>query len=462
MTEQLAAVPAQRTLPADGPTLAELAAATSATDVLVFRQVTPGRYLQIGGHGRGAGWAGNIDLTVEDDVALRRAAAGGLVTWSGDSPQQVMGPYYARSAALVPVDHDLVVLFGSTHGDLSSDEAVLREAAHGAANLVEAITPAKALADELELLHAVRAVMQCGETHVHGVLEHVARTAAEALSCEVAAIYLPAQDELVVVERDWRLNADREEVRAAMAQVLVDVGLQETVCRQSSAEHPLPEPLGPEHGAQSHLVVPLGPPANGLLVLLHTGATPRGFTSLCQVVGEKVGEAAGVVVHSSVLRAELEQLVLAAEAAARRDALTGLGNRLAWEEAVATCDGSAPVSVVVVDVNGLKAMNDEHGHAAGDAYLQLCASALRAAVRDGDVAARLGGDEFALLLPGLGAVAAHGFVSRLTARVGDAGSVRGVPLSAAIGYATAEPGESVDAAVQRADARMYENKAGTR
>jgi diguanylate cyclase (GGDEF)-like protein len=285
------------------------------------------------------------------------------------------------------------------------------------------------------------------------------------LSCEVAVVWLPVQDQLVVVERGWSLKADEEEVRSAMAAVLTELGPDQTICRQSSREHPLPEPLGPKHGAQSHLVVPLGAPARGLLVLLHTAATPRGFTSLCQSVGEKVAEAAGVVVHSSVLRAELEQLVVQAEAAARRDALTGLANRLRWDEALGELDGPdrvLPASVVIVDVNGLKAMNDENGHAAGDAYLQLCASALRATVRDGDLAARVGGDEFALLLPGLGAEAAAGFVERLCGRISGAGSVSGTPLSAAVGYATAEPGVPLLAAVQQADERMYAHKSTTR
>ncbi len=97
-------------------------------------------------------------------------------------------------------------------------------------------------------------------------------------------------------------------------------------------------------------------------------------------------------------RALLRQL----QELAQRDFLTGLLNLRAFEEALAErCASPSPFAVLMADLDGLKAVNDEHGHHAGNLLLQRVAGALREDLPDGAHAARLGGDEFALLLPGL-------------------------------------------------------------
>jgi hypothetical protein len=369
----------RRPPPGEGESLATLAEGLGASDVLVFRQVEPGRFLQLGGTGRGAGWAGNIELFVSAEPAVQRALGGELVRWQADEPTPVLGPYHARHAALVPVDHDVLVLLGSSSTLLTDDELALRRAAAAAVEHVGAVTPAKRLADELEVLSAVRATMHCPHEALDDVLRHVTASAAEALGCEVGLAWLPRQHRLVVVERGWSLGVPREELLAAVAS-LGELALP--VCEQDSAQSPLPGPLSAGTGVRSHFVLPLGAPADGVLVLLHTVATPRGFTALCQNIGSKVAEAAGVVVHGAVLREELEQLVAAAEAAARRDPLTDLANRLSWQEHLDRLDGEVAAggkaAVLVVDLNRLKAVNDTHGHDAGDAYLRAAAEACAA------------------------------------------------------------------------------------
>ncbi|MDG2533938.1 GGDEF domain-containing protein [Sphingomonas sp. HITSZ_GF] len=83
------------------------------------------------------------------------------------------------------------------------------------------------------------------------------------------------------------------------------------------------------------------------------------------------------------------------------DPLTGMPNRRAFGEAL---DGLAPSglhAVLMLDLNGFKAINDTHGHGTGDALLRVIADRIAGAVREGDTAARLGGDEFAVIAPGL-------------------------------------------------------------
>jgi diguanylate cyclase (GGDEF)-like protein len=112
--------------------------------------------------------------------------------------------------------------------------------------------------------------------------------------------------------------------------------------------------------------------------------------ALCDVVG--------VAVRNAMLYAEMQEL-------AARDKLTGLYNRRLFEEqfdaAVArSLRNGEELSLLVVDLDGLKRINDLGGHPAGDEALRALADSLRASVRAGDVPCRLGGDEFAVILPG--------------------------------------------------------------
>jgi len=89
---------------------------------------------------------------------------------------------------------------------------------------------------------------------------------------------------------------------------------------------------------------------------------------------------------------------------ARRDPMTRVGNRRHWDECLTdevdrAAAANMPLSLVLVDVDRLKQLNDRLGHEAGDKALSIVAEVLRETSRSRDVAARLGGDEFALLLP---------------------------------------------------------------
>ena len=143
------------------------------------------------------------------------------------------------------------------------------------------------------------------------------------------------------------------------------------------------------------------------------------------------------------------------------DALTGLGNRLAFDDALADLDqrGPHPIGVLMVDLDGLKQVNDEQGHAAGDALLRRVADVLRATFRSDDVIARIGGDEFAVLTAGRDAEALSSLGARLTDALYQHNRELDAPaLRLSIGVAIAETGVSISAALRDADARMYSMK----
>jgi two-component system cell cycle response regulator len=163
--------------------------------------------------------------------------------------------------------------------------------------------------------------------------------------------------------------------------------------------------------------------------------------------------------------AEGSELAGLAEAS-RRDALTGLPNRRAFDEELArevarAGRTGAPLALVVLDVDRFKAVNDGHGHPAGDAVLREVAARAAAAVRRGDLAARIGGEEFALLLPGADLAGAAELAGRVRAAVAGAPVPAGagaLAVTVSLGCAALAPGEPAEALLARADARLYEAK----
>jgi diguanylate cyclase (GGDEF)-like protein len=147
---------------------------------------------------------------------------------------------------------------------------------------------------------------------------------------------------------------------------------------------------------------------------------------------------------------------------ARRDALTGLANRLAWEEVTAGWETSdQPVGVVLADVDGLKAANDLHGHAMGDRLLIAVANVLSRATSDQPdaIVARIGGDEFAVLVPGASMASTHRLRSRLRQAFELEARIDGVVVvSASVGAGFAHHGYTLGRAIAAADRGVNINK----
>ncbi|WP_312033968.1 GGDEF domain-containing protein [Actinoplanes sp. TBRC 11911] len=145
---------------------------------------------------------------------------------------------------------------------------------------------------------------------------------------------------------------------------------------------------------------------------------------------------------------------------AQFDGLTGLANRTHFHERVADALAAGrPVSVLLIDLDGFKAVNDTMGHAAGDALLVAVGDKLRATVRDEDLPARLGGDEFAVLLPA-GETRAELTAERILAAFRTPVDIAGlaVPVNASIGVAGATPTDDVESLLHHADVAMYAAK----
>jgi diguanylate cyclase (GGDEF)-like protein len=146
------------------------------------------------------------------------------------------------------------------------------------------------------------------------------------------------------------------------------------------------------------------------------------------------------------------------------DNLTGLANRASFNNAlsVAIDDQRAqPTTVLFVDLDDFKDVNDRLGHGAGDELLREIARRLRQTTRPGDVCARLGGDEFAVLLRSTDGAAAAEVAQRIVQAVGAPAHLdRGVAnVGASVGVATATGETDVEELIQRADVAMYAAKA---
>ena len=163
------------------------------------------------------------------------------------------------------------------------------------------------------------------------------------------------------------------------------------------------------------------------------------LTLLSGVVAAHLGEAAE---HARSTRSPLE------------DALTGLGNRRAFDQrlehelARRDREGS-PLTLVVVDVDGLQAVNGEHGNEAGDGVLRTVAAVFRRWTRSIDGVFRIGGDEFAIVLPGAGADTARALAQRLSHQLADAHPLH-VTVSVGVAEADGEDAGSLLAAASAA------------
>jgi diguanylate cyclase (GGDEF)-like protein len=153
--------------------------------------------------------------------------------------------------------------------------------------------------------------------------------------------------------------------------------------------------------------------------------------------------------------------------AARQDALTGIGNRRAMDERLtAARDSQRAVTLLAIDVDDLKIVNDTFGHACGDELLQLVADLLVEQARATDAVIRSGGDEFFVVLDQPDAKGGAQLAERVRAAVALVAATTAKPwlkkLSVSIGYAATAEGVAVELLIPLADSRLYEDKRRSR
>ncbi|WP_404301756.1 diguanylate cyclase [Alicycliphilus denitrificans] len=184
-----------------------------------------------------------------------------------------------------------------------------------------------------------------------------------------------------------------------------------------------------------------------------------------------VARCIGLVTFFRGMQYRLSEALAQIENLVRSDELTGIANRRGIMEVLQRHQAQAgrsgrPLCVALLDVDHFKRINDQHGHDSGDRVLRTLGALLTAHTRAIDSVGRYGGEEFLLAMPDTTAAQAREALERLRARVEStawAGIFPGASgVTVTIGAAVCQPDESVESAIRRADAALYEGKAAGR
>lgn len=175
----------------------------------------------------------------------------------------------------------------------------------------------------------------------------------------------------------------------------------------------------------------------------------------------------GQVLFSAGIAEDISERKLVEETLRYRslhDALTDLYNRAYFQEEMLRLDNMRdnPVGLIIVDMDGLKTVNDSLGHLMGDKLIQDAAKLLRSCFRKSDVVARIGGDEFAVLLPRTSSEAVLASIKRIQAEVAEYNIQNEVSMGLSIGQATRmDTSRTMLELFKEADDEMYANKPGS-
>ena len=310
-------------------------------------------------------------------------------------------------------------------------------------------------ADRLRALYSYEVL----DTLCEDTFDSLARLAAHITGCPTAFI------SFVDADRQWfksRYGFDTEEtVRGSSfcAHAITTPGIPLVV----------PDATLDPRFADNALVT--GPPA----VRFYAGVplvNPEGFAlgTVCVLdytardISPEALDALQILAQAVMTALELRRALSGVRAMALSDDLTGLPNRSAFAAALAKAtarqrrDGQ-PFTVLCLDLDNFKPINDRFGHVTGDAALVLTAGVLRSCIRAEDTPARLGGDEFGVVLVGGEAKAAHLVAERIRASIASVMADRGWDVTASVGAVTfIDPPRDEATAMKVADVYMYAAK----
>jgi diguanylate cyclase (GGDEF)-like protein/PAS domain S-box-containing protein len=221
-----------------------------------------------------------------------------------------------------------------------------------------------------------------------------------------------------------------------------------------------------DHGSVDLALHAIGEPVVLVRRLRHANGTYRWMETTARAVRTRHGRVEVLSTSRDITERYQADKELARKAT--HDGLTGLPNRDLLHQrldALLARTGDDHAAVVFVDLDGFKAVNDAHGHAAGDELLREVGRRLRTATRGHDTVARYGGDEFVLLLTDLNDPAEAGHVvDRVEAALSQPWAMgdRELTLAGSVGFIPVRPGATADELLAEADAAMYADKARRR
>ncbi|QCO68269.1 diguanylate cyclase [Luteimonas yindakuii] len=230
--------------------------------------------------------------------------------------------------------------------------------------------------------------------------------------------------------------------------------------RAAAAGLPRQELLGNDQRARTEALLPLQVRAPGWGAVLLRRDGSEGFAAEEMALAMEFTRLAQLHVEQAVVTANLRR-------SAEMDALTGSLNRRSVDQWLLRCFNEAerdgqPLSVILVDLDHFKSINDQHGHVAGDHCLRTVAAALRKAVGEGALFGRYGGEEFIGILPGVAAAPARETGERMRSAVEHLDvrwEEKPLRLTVSVGLATRREGErSPQDTVDRADKALYAAK----
>lgn len=315
---------------------------------------------------------------------------------------------------------------------------------------------ARARARELDRLAETQNAIATSEFDLDAVLATVVQEARRLTGADAAVVEIPDGDDLVyraasgTAEQFLGLRLPAE---GAISGLALRSG-ETLVCEDSETDERVDLDACRRVGARSLVVVPLQHDAHAAGVLEVYSASRDAFRPENVRVLTLLGDMIGSALARAELLEKLNHLALT-------DELTGLPNRRSWydhlEHALARARRStAPLSLLVLDLNGFKQVNDLQGHAAGDRLLRTVGACWSSTLRDSDILGRVGGDEFAVILEQTDAQTAVRVAARLE------GSLTTGDVTVSTGIATWDGREDAESLLSRADAAMYGRKNGRR
>ncbi|MCA6215935.1 sensor domain-containing diguanylate cyclase [Ideonella sp. B7] len=297
-----------------------------------------------------------------------------------------------------------------------------------------------------------------------GVMDLVVRRVLDLAHAEGAAIELAEEAVMVyraVAGRALTQLGLRVDVARSLSGLCIATGTS-LVCEDSETDTRVDQAACRRVGLRSMIVVPLMHHGRCVGVLKALSSRPQAFTQEQLTLLSLLSRVVGTAMYWATRYGESDLFHRATH-----DALTGLANRALFMDRLRAAlaarqrQGGAVV-LVLLDMDGLKQINDRHGHAAGDAALMELGARLRQITRASDTVARLGGDEFAIVLPqARGEDDGASWSQRLAQALAPPLHLAGLslPLSASWGCAVCPPeGGSIEALMALADQRMYAAK----